>query len=148
MSTEPENIFLCSEYIRPLPKSWLVAFCTCRHVDGTVAGPWCLNCVLPVRVIVLVLQQWVPYSRYLFWGPWVASYFLEREKCSATSRYCAWYKRRGRVRCPRTAAALFWRAFPGCSGKVQPGSYLLQSRSSVPNCHLHLPSASSCSEGE
>lgn len=67
---------------------------------------WCWNYILPMYVIVLILRERVPYNRYIFWGPWVARYFAERETPSARGGHCAWCEGRGRAKCPRTAAAL------------------------------------------
>lgn len=106
MSIEPTNIFLFSDYISLLPESWLVAFCTCSHVDCMITCLWCLNYILPIYIIAFILQEQLPCSRYIFWGPWVACYFPGREKHPARSRYCTWYERRGRAKCPGIAVAL------------------------------------------
>lgn len=122
-SIEPTSIFLYSEYIRLLPKSWLAAFCTCSHVDGMITCLWCWNYILPMYVIVLILRERVPYSRYIFWGPWVARYFAERETPSARGEHCAWYTRgEAEQSAPAQQLHCQWWMSPGCAVTAQKGS--------------------------
>lgn len=106
-------------------------------LDCMITCLWCLNYILSMCIIVFVLQEQLPcfevhelHGKETTLSQEQVLYLVLKERQSKVSQNSS---------CSVSSKCFLAALWP--LRKVQAGSYLFQSRSSIPNCHLHMPSA-------